>query len=68
MAKVQSKHVDFVICTRDMRIKAVLELDDSSHDQPGRRARDQFVDEVLNGVGYKVIHTRSITEHTLEDL
>lgn len=68
MGKIQSKHVDFVICTQDLRIKAVLELDDSSHDQFDRQARDQFVDEVLNSVGYKVIHTRAVTEYTLSDL
>lgn len=68
MAKIKSKHVDFVICTQDLRIKAVLELDDSSHDQAGRQERDQFVDEVLTSCGYKVIHTRSITEDTLNGL
>ncbi|MBQ3541830.1 MAG: DUF2726 domain-containing protein [Oscillospiraceae bacterium] len=66
--KVQAKHVDFVICDKDLRIKAVLELDDNSHDQKDRQARDAFVDQILTSVGYKVIHTRSITEATLNEL
>lgn len=64
--KVQAKHVDFVICDQDLRIKAVLELDDSSHDQKDRQERDEFVDQILTSVGYKVIHVRSITETTLD--
>lgn len=66
--KIQAKHLDFVICDQSMRIKAVLELDDNSHDQKDRQARDTFVDEVLKSVGYKVIHTRYITEAILDGL
>lgn len=66
--KIQAKHVDFVICDEGMKILAVLELDDSSHDQKDRQSRDSFVDEVLESVGYKVIRTRYITEKTLEGL
>ena len=66
--KVQAKHVDFVICDKDLRIKAVLELDDNSHDQKDRQDPDAFVDQILTSVGYKVIHTRSVTESTLDGL
>lgn len=58
--KVQSKHVDFVICDQEMRIKAIIELDDNSHDRQDRKERDAFVDLILRSVGYKVIHTRQI--------
>ena len=66
--KVQAKHVDFLICDQSMHIKAVLELDDNSHDQKDRQARDTFVDQILTSVGYKVIRTHSITETTLDSL
>ena len=68
LGKIQSKHVDFVLCDQDLRIKAILELDDNSHNQQDRKERDLFVDEVLQSVGYRVIRTRSITETTLEPL
>ena len=68
LGKIQSKHVDFVITDPDLRIKAILELDDNSHNTAERKERDQFVDMVLSSVGYKVIHTRSITEETLKDI
>lgn len=64
--KVQAKHVDFLICNQDLRIKGVVELDDSSHDRKDRKDRDSFVDEILQSVGYKVIHTRYIDETTLQ--
>ena len=66
--KIQSKHVDFVLTDQDMRVKAILELDDNSHNAKDRKERDKFVDEVLTNTGYKIIHTRSITEETLSNL
>ena len=66
--KVQAKHVDFLICDQSMHIKAVLELDDNSHNQKDRQSRDTFVDQILTSVGYKVIRTHSITETTLDGL
>lgn len=68
LGKIQSKHVDFVIADKDMHIKAIVELDDNSHNRPDRQERDNFVDDVLTGVGYKVIRTRSITEDTLKGI
>lgn len=68
LAKIKSKHIDFLICDQDARIKGVVELDDNSHNRGDRQNRDNFVDEILTSVGYKVIHTRSITETTLEPI
>lgn len=65
LAKIKSKHVDFVICNQDLRIKGVVELDDSSHDRNDRKERDSFVDQALTGAGYHVIHTRAVNEYTL---
>ena len=66
MYKIQAKHVDFVICDKNMHIKAIIELDDSSHDKKERRERDEFVDLILQSVGYKVVHTRWITNDILD--
>jgi hypothetical protein len=68
LGKIQSKHVDFVICDQNLYIKAIVELDDKSHDQPDRQERDRFVDDVLTSVGYTVIRTRAVTEDTLLSL
>ena len=66
--KIQSKHVDFVLTDQEMRVKAILELDDNSHNTKERKERDQFVDQVLTNTGYKIIHSRSITKETLDSL
>ncbi len=66
--KIQSKHVDFVICDQNLYVKAILELDDNSHDQTDRQKRDDFVDLILKDVGYTVIRTRSVTENTLDSI
>lgn len=63
--KVQAKHIDFLICDKDLHVLGAVELDDSSHDQKDRQERDTFVDQILESVGYKVVHTRYITEKTL---
>lgn len=64
--KIQAKHVDFVICDQDMHVKAVIELDDSSHNNPERMKRDDFVNTILQSVGYTVIHTLYIDNNILD--
>lgn len=66
--KIQAKHVDFVLCDQNLYIKAIVELDDNSHNQADRQERDRFVDQILKSVGYLVIRTRSVTEETLQCL
>ena len=50
--RVQAKHLDFLLCERGtFRPVLALELDDSSHQRPARKARDAFVEEVLEVIG-----------------
>lgn len=50
--RIHSKHIDFVLCSRDaVRPVLAIELDDSSHERESRRARDEFVDATLNAAG-----------------
>lgn len=65
--KVQSKHVDFVICNQDAKVVFILELNDSTHLRPDRIERDNFVYDVLIGSGYKFIQCYSITEEILDN-
>ena len=64
--KVMSKHVDFVICTHDMSVLGIIELDDSTHLRQDRIQRDEFVDTVLKSAGYKIKHTWEITSDILD--
>ena len=54
-ARIQSKHVDFlVVDVASTEIACVVELDDRSHQQAKRRARDEFVDDALEGCAVPV--------------
>lgn len=67
MNKIQSKHIDFVICNQNMDIITVIELDDKSHQRKDRIKRDTFVNEVLKTAGLQIIHTQGNTS-TLEEM
>lgn len=55
MNRVIQKHVDFVLCSpADLRVVAVVELDDASHDTPKARARDELVDRALAAAGIPI--------------
>lgn len=64
--KVQAKHVDFVLCDTKLVARYIIELDDNSHNTPDRMKRDQFVDLVLQAVGYKVLRLNAFDEHRIE--
>ena len=50
--RVQAKQLDFLLCERGTsRPVLAIELDDSSHQRSDRRARDAFVEEVLEVIG-----------------
>ena len=66
--KIQAKHVDFVICDQDIRIKVIVEINDGSHNRQDRTQRDSFVTDVLQACGYKVLMTYNITEEQLNSV
>lgn len=66
--KIQAKHVDFLICDQDIRVKCVVEILDSSHKKQERIERDIFVNEVLEACGYTVLQTHNITEEQLDNI
>ncbi|MBQ6839868.1 MAG: DUF2726 domain-containing protein [Oscillospiraceae bacterium] len=64
--KIQAKHVDFVICDENINVKCVVEVMDSSHNQPDRIERDRFVRGVLEACGYKVVQTYNVNPDVLD--
>jgi very-short-patch-repair endonuclease len=58
--RIQSKHIDFVLCTLDVvRPILAIELDDSSHDREDRQQRDGFVDSALAAAGLPILHVKA---------
>lgn len=67
--RVQSKHVDFVLCDHAaLKPMLVIELDDASHKRPGRQARDRLVDNVLATAGLPILHVRAQTGYSPMDI
>lgn len=55
--KIQSKHVDFLLCDKEaMEPILAIELDDSSHKNPRRRSRDSLVNAIFESAGLPILH------------
>lgn len=53
--RINQKHLDFLICSREgMRPVLGVELDDSSHWRQDRRERDEFVDQAFEAAGLRL--------------
>lgn len=47
LSRINSKSIDFLICTNDMEPLVAIELDDYTHNQPNRKTRDEFVNSII---------------------
>lgn len=58
--KIQSKHVDFLICDKEnIKSLLVIELDDSSHLKAGRFLKDKLVDKIFEGAKLPILHIKA---------
>lgn len=53
--RINRMSADFVVCKKDSSVIAVIELDDSTHNQPKRRAADQKKDAAITAAGIPMI-------------
>lgn len=63
--KISAKHIDFILID-GVKIVALIELDDSTHNRKDRIERDNFVNETVTRCGYRIIHTYGNTKQ-IED-
>jgi hypothetical protein len=67
--RVQSKHVDLVICDpATLRVVAGIELDDASHQRLDRQERDAFVEEVFSTARLPLIRVPAQRAYSVEQL
>ncbi len=67
--RIQSKHIDFLLCDRQRMAPLVaIELDDSSHDANARASRDQIVDAVCKAARLPIIRITAQRAYTPESL
>ena len=65
--KVAQKSFDFVLVRKGTSyVHCVIELDDSSHRRPERRARDAWLDRVCRQVGLPLLRFKVVREYDRE--
>ena len=69
MNRIQSKHVDFLLCDAEkVQPLCAIELDDSSHRKHRRKERDKFVDEAFAAAGLKLIRVRAQKSYNVDEI
>lgn len=63
--KIAQKHIDFVICDRELRVLFALELDDSSHETRDARRRDTFKNKAFAAAGVPLKRITAIDERQI---
>jgi hypothetical protein len=67
--RIQSKHIDFVLCDASTTAPRLLvELDDSSHRRAFRERRDAFVDEATRAAGLPILRVPAKRSYAPEQL
>ncbi len=67
--RINSKHVDFLLCDPDnLAIRFVIELDDSSHEKTQRQQRDDFVNKALEAAGVPIMHVPVKQAYSLNEI
>lgn len=67
--RVQAKHLDFLLVrARDAKPLLAIELDDRSHEQEARQARDRFLERLVGKIGLPLARVRVKEAYTLEEV
>ena len=66
--RIQSKHVDFVLCRPDLSVECAIELDDSSHAAESRGDRDDFLNQAFKGAGIPLHRVKARSSYSAADI
>lgn len=67
--RISQKHLDFVVSFIDSsRIVAAIELDDSSHERPERRARDAFLNRLFWQIDVRLIRVPALWKYDADEI
>lgn len=67
--RIASKHFDFVLCDpKDLSVKAVLELNDKSHNNTKRATRDRFLVSACESAALAFHQIKASSRYTAEEL
>lgn len=67
--RISAKHVDFVLCGKDsLEVECVIELDDRSHNEESRAARDVFVNQAFEAAGVPVLRFPVLSDYSESEI
>ena len=69
--RVKSRHVDFVLCDKNMKVLAGIELDDKTHKTEKAKENDDFKDRVFKQIGvplFRVSAEKGNIEEQIEEI
>ena len=66
--KIKAKSIDFVLFDNTNKPYLAIELDDRSHFRWDRIKRDQFVNDLMNEVGLRIIHVKVSYSYDIDKL
>lgn len=67
--KISAKHLDYLLChPTDLSFICAIELDDSSHRQQKRRARDSFLKAAFDSAGLPLLQIPASSHYQVEEL
>jgi ssDNA-binding Zn-finger/Zn-ribbon topoisomerase 1 len=67
--KISAKHFDFVLCDKgDLSVACAIELDDGSHNSKRRHERDEFLKEVCEAAGIRLIQIPAKSGYVIEEV
>ncbi|WP_378081678.1 DUF2726 domain-containing protein [Aeromonas bestiarum] len=67
--KISAKHLDYLLChPADLSFICAIELDDSSHRQQKRRARDSFLKAAFDSAGLPLLQIPASSHYQVEEL
>lgn len=66
--RIAQKHIDFLICDKELRPVYGIELDDKSHEREDRQKSDQFKNELFKSCGIPLYRITTKQEYTKADI
>ncbi len=67
--KISAKHFDYVLCKKDtLRVVAVIELDDKSHNSKKAKNRDAFLEDACEGADLKLIRFKAKAGYQIDSV
>ncbi len=60
--KIKSRHIDFIICNKDLYLLAGLELDDGTHNTQKAKETDEFKDNIFKKINLPLFRIKTNPE------